>query len=178
MAGRIAGTIATHPWLVAESGERDIMGYAYAGRHRDRPAYRWSVDTTIFIDQAHRRAGIGLSLYETLLRMLRRQGFRSAFAEIVLPHPGSVRLHEALGFEPIGVHRDVGFKLGQWHDIGYWRLGLASGLVAAGVSFAQLSLPYLRVGFGERFKMMNDSDAIVSVGTVIYSSFVIPGPRR
>ena len=61
--------------------------------------------------------------------MLRRQDFRSAFAEIVLPNPGSIRLHEAAGFKPIGVYKDVGFKHGRWHDIGYWRLGLADGAV-------------------------------------------------
>jgi hypothetical protein len=66
-------------------------------------------------------------LYPSLLRVLRGQGFRSAFAEIVLPNPGSVSLHEALGFEHIGVHTDVGFKLGRWHGIGYWRLGLSDG---------------------------------------------------
>jgi phosphinothricin acetyltransferase len=128
MAQRIQSTVETHPWLIAENGVREIVGYVYAGKHRERPAYRWSVDTTIYIDKTRRRAGIGSMLYDTLLRVLRRQGFRSAFAEIVLPNSGSVRLHEAMGFEAVGVHRDVGFKLGQWHDIGYWRLGLASGL--------------------------------------------------
>jgi phosphinothricin acetyltransferase len=128
MAQRIQSTVETHPWLIAENGVGEIVGYVYAGKHRERPAYRWSVDTTIYIDQTRRRAGIGSMLYDTLLRVLRRQGFRSAFAEIVLPNSGSVRLHEAMGFEAVGVHRDVGFKLGQWHDIGYWRLGLASGL--------------------------------------------------
>jgi phosphinothricin acetyltransferase len=128
MAQRIQSTVETHPWLIAENGVREIVGYVYAGKHRERPAYRWPVDTTIYIDKTRRRAGIGSMLYDTLLRVLRRQGFRSAFAEIVLPNSGSVRLHEAMGFEPVGVHRDVGFKLGQWHDIGYWRLGLASGL--------------------------------------------------
>jgi phosphinothricin acetyltransferase len=62
-----------------------------------------------------------------LLAVLRQQGFRSVFAEIVLPNPGSARLHESIGFRHIGVHKDVGFKLGSWHDIGYWRLGLADG---------------------------------------------------
>lgn len=128
MAQRIAGTLRTHPWLVAENGKGgEVVGYAYAGKHRERAAYRWSVDTTIYIGHHQRRGGVGRVLYGALLEVLRRQGFRSAFAEIVLPNLGSVRLHEVMGFEPIGVHRDVGFKLGRWQDIGYWRLGLASG---------------------------------------------------
>ena len=85
MAQRIQSTVETHPWLIAENGVREIVGYVYAGKHRERPAYRWSVDTTIYIDQTRRRAGIGSMLYDRLLRVLRRQGFRSAFAEIVCP---------------------------------------------------------------------------------------------
>ena len=127
MAQRIAATLPLHPWLVAEAGVGKVVGYAYAGKHRERPAYRWSVDTTVYVGQGQRRGGVGRALYGALLRVLRAQGFRSAFAEIVLPNPGSVRLHEAMGFAAIGVHRDVGFKLGRWQDIGYWRLALATG---------------------------------------------------
>ena len=87
-----------------------------------------------------RRAGVGRRLYQALLATLRLQGFRSAFAEVVLPNPGSVRLHEAMGFQHVGVHRDIGHKLGRWHDIGYWRLGLADGAAPPGepVPFAAL----------------------------------------
>jgi phosphinothricin acetyltransferase len=124
MAERITKTVETHPWLVADQGGQ-VVGYAYAGKHRDRPAYRWTVDTTIYVDTAVHRRGIGRALYRVLLEILRRQGFRSAFAEIVLPNPGSIRLHETAGFKPIGMHKDIGFKLGCWHDIGYWGMGLA-----------------------------------------------------
>lgn len=127
MAQRIAATLPTHPWLVAEAGAGEVVGYAYAGKHGERPANRWSVDTTIYVGQGQRRGGVGRVLYEALLGVLRAQGFRSAFAEIVLPNPGSTRVHEAMGFELVGILRDVGFKLGRWHDIAYWRLGLASG---------------------------------------------------
>jgi L-amino acid N-acyltransferase YncA len=126
MAQRISGTLETHPWLVAELSE-GIVGYAYAGKHSQRAAYRWTVDVTVYVDGNMRRGGVGRALYLVLLETLRRQGFRSAFAEIVLPNPGSVRLHERAGFKQIGVHKDIGFKLGRWHDIGYWRLGLAVG---------------------------------------------------
>ena len=126
MGRRIADTVATHPWLVAERAG-DVVGFAYAGRHSQRPGYRWTVDVTVYVAVGERRSGVGRRLYGALLGTLRAQGFRSAFAEIVLPHPGSVRLHEAMGFVPIGVHRDIGFKLGAWRDIGYFRLGLAEG---------------------------------------------------
>jgi L-amino acid N-acyltransferase YncA len=126
MGQRITTTLETHPWLVAEHGG-ETVGFAYAGKHRERAAYRWSVDVTVYVSGAMRNSGVGRALYVALLEVLRRQGFRSAFAEIVLPNPGSVRLHEAAGFKPIGVHYDVGFKLGSWQNIGYWRLGLAEG---------------------------------------------------
>ena len=124
MAQRIGETLTTHPWLVADRGG-DVVGYAYANKHSPRAAYRWTVDVTIYVSEQERRNGIGRGLYLTLLTTLRKQGFRSAFAEIVLPNPGSARLHEAMGFKHIGVHKGIGFKLGCWHDIGYWRLGLA-----------------------------------------------------
>lgn len=125
MAKRIAGTIGTHPWLVAAQGPV-IVGFAYAGKHRERRAYRWTVDVTVYVNPAKRGQGVGRALYRVLLNTLRQQGFRSAFAEIVLPNPASIRLHEAAGFKPIGVHENIGFKLGRWHDIGYWRIGLAA----------------------------------------------------
>ncbi len=124
MARRISTTLDTHPWLVAEL-DGAVVGYAYAGKHSQRAAYGWTVDVTIYVNMREQRNGIGRSLYRVLLEMLRRQGFRSVFAEIVLPNPGSVRLHEAMGFQHIGVHKDIGFKLTRWRDIGYWRLGLA-----------------------------------------------------
>jgi L-amino acid N-acyltransferase YncA len=125
-AQRIASTLETHPWLVADTGG-EIVGFAYAGKHRERAAYRWTVDVTVYMSVQMCRRGVGRALYGVLLETLRQQGFRSAFAEIVLPNPGSIRLHESAGFKPLGIHNDVGFKLGRWHDIGYWRIGLADG---------------------------------------------------
>ena len=126
IAQRIARTLETHPWLVADCGG-EIVGFAYAGKHRERAAYRWTVDVTVYVSVQMHHRGVGRALYLVLLEVLRQQGFRSAFAEIVLPNPGSVRPHESAGFKPIGVHKDVGFKLGGWHDIGYWRMGLGDG---------------------------------------------------
>ncbi|MGK3982526.1 arsinothricin resistance N-acetyltransferase ArsN1 family B [Sorangium sp. So ce136] len=123
MAARIAGVLAHAPWLVLE---RDgmVVGYAYGARHRDRAAYQWSVDTSVYIDAAHHRTGVGRALYRALLQLLRLQGFYVAHAGVTLPNPASVGFHEALGFEPIGVYRDVGYKQGAWRDVGWWRLAL------------------------------------------------------
>jgi phosphinothricin acetyltransferase len=131
MRQRIATTLETHPWLVADHGG-EIVGFTYASKHSQRAGYRWTVDVTVYVDGMKRHAGVGRALYAALLDVLRRQGFRSAFAEIVLPNPGSVRLHETAGFKPVGVHHDVGFKLGAWRNIGYWRLALAEGAAPPG----------------------------------------------
>jgi L-amino acid N-acyltransferase YncA len=120
IAHRVAETLATFPWLVVDKAG-EILGYAYAGTHRARAAYRWSVDTTVYVHPAVHRAGVGRALYTSLLRILALQGFYSAYAGITLPNPGSVGLHEAVGFEPLGVYRGVGYKLGAWHDVGWWQ---------------------------------------------------------
>lgn len=126
MSERISSTLLTHPWLIAER-EGVVIGFAYAGKHSQRPAYRWTVDVTVYVNGSERRSGVGRQLFQVLLATLRMQGFRSAFSEIVLPNPGSTRLHETMGFKHVGIHRDIGHKLGRWHDISYWRLGLAEG---------------------------------------------------
>lgn len=123
IAQRIATTLLTYPYLVAEEGG-EIKGYAYASQHRARPAYRWAVDVTVYIAESARRQGVGRKLYETLLPILEKQRFRAAYAGIAQPNEGSVGLHESLGFTHIGTYPEVGFKLGKWHDVGYWRLGL------------------------------------------------------
>jgi phosphinothricin acetyltransferase len=109
-----------------------VVGYAYAGKHRERAAYRWSVDLAVYVSRAIRRRGVGRALYVPLLTTLRLQGFRSAVAEIALPNAGSIRLHESMGFVHVGTHLDAGFKLGQWRDVGYWRLALSCGSVPNG----------------------------------------------
>lgn len=123
MAGRVAEVLRLAPWLVLERDAR-IAGYAYAAAHRARPAYRFSVDTTVYVDAAHTRSGVGRALYRTLFALLRLQGFYVAHAGITLPNAASVGLHESFGFEPVGVYKDVGFKLGAFHTVGWWRLAL------------------------------------------------------
>jgi L-amino acid N-acyltransferase YncA len=123
MRSRIAATLARLPWLVCERQE-NVIGYAYASPHRARAAYGWSVDVTVYIHEEHRRHGVGRALYTSLLQALRLQGFYNAYAGVTLPNPGSVGLHEAMGFQPVGIYRDVGYKFGKWHDVGWWQLAL------------------------------------------------------
>ncbi|MBD9499500.1 N-acetyltransferase family protein [Pseudomonas sp. PDM17] len=125
MRQRIVSTLQNYPYLVAERDGR-LVGYAYASQHRARAAYRWAVDVTVYIAEGERRAGVGRSLYAALLPILAKQGFNAAYAGIALPNAGSVGLHEQLGFRHIGTFPQVGFKLGRWHDVGYWRLELGT----------------------------------------------------
>ena len=123
MTRRISDTLRSHPWLVCEV-DGQIAGYAYASQHRPRPAYRWSVDTSVYVDPKWHRRGAGRGLYMSLFAILARQGYGNAYAGIALPNPASVTLHEAVGFKPVGVYEHVGYKLGAWHDVGWWQRAL------------------------------------------------------
>jgi L-amino acid N-acyltransferase YncA len=123
MRRRIAETLVQYPWLVYEAGGH-VAGFAYAAKHRVRAAYQWSVDTAVYVDGTRHRSGIGRSLYASLFPILSAQGFFNAYAGITLPNAGSVGLHESVGFTPVGVYREVGYKLGAWHDVGWWQLTL------------------------------------------------------
>jgi L-amino acid N-acyltransferase YncA len=124
MRARIDRTLATLPWLVAEDGAGRVCGYAYASKHKERAAYQWSADTTVYVREDMRGRGVGRALYGALLPLLAELGYFQAFAGIALPNAGSVGLHEALGFEALGVYRNVGFKNGAWHDVGWWQKSL------------------------------------------------------
>jgi L-amino acid N-acyltransferase YncA len=125
MGQRVEWTLRTHPFLVAEV-DGAIVGYAYAGpHHHTRAAYRWATDVTVYIDAAARRQGVGTALYGRLFQILRAQNLVIACAGITLPNDGSVALHEAQGFRPVGVYSPIGFKAGAWHDVGWWQLELA-----------------------------------------------------
>jgi L-amino acid N-acyltransferase YncA len=123
IADRIKQTTRNYPWLVLEL-DQQIAGYAYAGQHRERAAYRWSVDVSVYVHEAHRQKGVGKALYTSLFAALKLLGYVNMFAGIALPNPGSVGLHESMGFEPVGVYRSVGYKLGAWWDVGWWQRGL------------------------------------------------------
>lgn len=125
MAERMAKITAQYPWLVAEHAGT-VAGYVYACQHRERAAYRWAVDVTVYVDANHRRKNVGSGLYTSLLSLLRMQNYSQAFAGITLPNPGSVGVHEAVGFKPFVVFPQIGFKLGEWRDVGWWRFELQS----------------------------------------------------
>lgn len=120
MARRIARYGASHAWLVAEIDGR-IAGYAYASPHRDRAAYDSSCDVAVYVDPAFARSGVGKALYGELLPAMKAKGLHAAFAGIALPNPGSIGLHEAMGFTPVGIYREVGWKAGGWRDVGWWQ---------------------------------------------------------
>jgi L-amino acid N-acyltransferase YncA len=122
-AARIARIAATHPWLICER-DGAVAGFAYGAPHRERAAYRWAADVSVYVDPAHQRRGIGRALYEALLERLRQQRFHVACAGITLPNAASVGLHESLGFELVGVYRAIGWKAGAWRDVGWWQLRL------------------------------------------------------
>ena len=121
MAARIAHVRASLPWIVAEQGGA-ILGYAYARKFHERAAYRNTVESTIYVDEAAQRKGIGTNLYTALLDRLRAQGLRTALALIALPNAPSVALHEKCGFKKAAHLEKVGFKFGRWIDVGYWQL--------------------------------------------------------
>jgi phosphinothricin acetyltransferase len=112
-----------HVWLVAERDGR-VVGYAYGGQHRERAAYNWTVEVSAYVDRSAHRSGVGRELYAELFRRLKQNGFRLLVAGITLPNEASVGIHEAMGFEPIGVYKNVGFKNGEWWDVGWWQLDM------------------------------------------------------
>jgi len=115
-----------YPWFVADEGG-SVVGYAKAGTWRDRAAYQWSPEVGLYVADGARGRGLGRALYGALLDELARRGFRSAIAGMTLPNTASAALHRAMGFESVGVVRDAGWKLGQWHDIEFFQKRLAFG---------------------------------------------------
>jgi L-amino acid N-acyltransferase YncA len=124
IAGRIERTIARMPWVVVEV-DGVVRGYAYAGRFRERPAYDWAAETTVYVDRAFQGRGLGRAAMRAVVAILRLQGFHVAVAGITPPNPGSVSLHLRLGFERIGLFEEVGWKDGAWHGVEFFGLELA-----------------------------------------------------
>lgn len=115
MRRRVAAVLEQYPWLVCETAD-GVVGYAYATAHRDRAAYRWSVDASTYIADSSHRQGIARGLYSRLFEILVLQGYRSVYAGITLPNTASFALHKAMGFREVGIYHDVGYKFGKWHD--------------------------------------------------------------
>ena len=125
MKVRIEAGRGLYPWLVLEDEAGGLAGYAYATTFRVRAAYRFTVETSVYLSPRHQGLGLGRRLYQALLTTLEAQGFTQAIAAIALPNPPSVRLHEAVGFVAAGRYAKIGFKLGGWHDVGLWQRALA-----------------------------------------------------
>ncbi len=123
MAGRIEKVLEQYPWLVCEH-QGQVVGYAYASRFRDRPAYGWSAESTVYIGEVYRGCGVGRALYQALLELLRLQGCRTVIAGITVPNEGSFALHRSFGFEDAGVYKHIGYKMGKWWDVAWLQLDL------------------------------------------------------
>lgn len=118
MAKRIATALGTHAWVVLEEDGR-VVGYAYGARFAPREAYRWSCEVSVYLEMGRRRTGGGRALYDGLFPRLAERGFRTAVAGMTLPNEASSGLHLAVGFEPVGTYRGIGFKHGAWHDVAW-----------------------------------------------------------
>jgi phosphinothricin acetyltransferase len=125
MARRVDNIGARFPWLAFEH-DGAALGYAYGSPHRARPAYQWSAEVSAYVHEDARRRGVARALYNSLLAVLRLLGYRNAYAGITLPNSASVGFHEAHGFRSVGVFHDVGYKLGRWHDVGWWERPLGN----------------------------------------------------
>ncbi len=123
MDRRVERIMARTPWLVYEQSGV-VVGYAYAGPHRDRAAYQWSVEVSACVNASAHRAGVARALYTSLFAVLALQGFQNAYAGITLPNAASVGFHEAMGFTRVGVFHGIGFKFGTWHDVLWLERGL------------------------------------------------------
>jgi L-amino acid N-acyltransferase YncA len=123
MEGRIAKVGASYPWLVAED-DGEVLGYAYVSKYRERAAYRWSLETSIYVERESRGRGLGCALYGALIPLMRELGAATLYGVITLPNARSLALHARFGFEPLCTFASVGFKRGEWHDVGWMELRL------------------------------------------------------
>ncbi len=123
MKERLRKTLEQYPWLVYVFND-SVLGYAYATPFRARAAYRWSVETTVYVNDTAHRNGIGKALYSSLFAILRLQGFVNAYACITLPNPASIGMHKSFGFTDVGVYHQAGYKGSAWHDVGWLELQL------------------------------------------------------
>lgn len=120
---RITKCLQKFPWLVCET-KAETAGYVYASLHRERDAYQWTCECSVYVHDDHKGKGIGANLYRALFQILKIQGLVNLYAGITLPNEASVRLHEKCGFEAFARYENIGYKLGKWHSVGWWRLQL------------------------------------------------------
>jgi phosphinothricin acetyltransferase len=128
-AARIARAVAGWQWLVAEHEGR-CVGYVYGSSHRERAAYRWSVDVSVYVHTDYHRQGVGRGLYLRLFEELALEGYCNAYAGITLPNDASIALHRGVGFEFVGTFKAVGRKFGRWHDVAWFHRPLRDAPLA------------------------------------------------
>jgi L-amino acid N-acyltransferase YncA len=121
MQKRIDTCLHKYPWIVCSINEK-IAGYVYASKHREREAYQWTCESSVYVHSDFKGKRIGSNLYELLFRVLKLQGFRNIYAGIALPNEASVRLHESCAFTHFATYDNVGYKFGDWHTVGWWKL--------------------------------------------------------
>ena len=126
MARRIAAAQERHAWLVLDDGGT-VRGFAYGGPFMAREAYRWSCAVSVYLEPGRRRTGAGRALYEALFERLAAREYRVALAGVALPNDASLGLHRALGFEPVGTYRRIGYKHGRWRDVAWTQRSLIEG---------------------------------------------------
>lgn len=130
LSRRIATAQEAHDWLVVETGSAEgprVVGYAYGGTFRARPAYRWTAEVSIYLDRHAGGQGLGRTLYAALLDRLEALGYRTLVAGYTVPNEASERLHRGLGFEQVGIYRRVGVKHGAWQDVAWVQRFLGDG---------------------------------------------------
>lgn len=125
MGRRIVAALERHDWLVLEDGGR-VVGYVHGGPYKARDAYRWACEVSVYIERGRHRTGAGRKLYEALFERLAARGYTMAVAGMTLPNDASVGLHRAMGFEPVGTYRRIGYKGGRWHDVAWTQRPLAT----------------------------------------------------
>ncbi|MFL5808503.1 MAG: GNAT family N-acetyltransferase [Flavisolibacter sp.] len=120
---RVTNNLRTYPWLVCVDENR-IAGYAYASKHREREAYQWTCECSVYVHEEFKGMAIGKKLYAALFKILQVQGFRNVYAGITQPNVPSERLHAGCGFKLFAVYENIGYKSGKWHNVGWWKLQL------------------------------------------------------
>jgi len=141
---RIADYLINWPWVVCEI-DGIIAGYAYGAKYRERTAYQWCVESSIYIHDDFQKQNIGKALYSALIEILTQQGYRNVYAVINLPNNKSVSFHESCGFTYFATYEKVGYKLGKWKNVGWWQLVINEfGMEPeAPVKFSELNKEFL-----------------------------------
>jgi len=129
---RMETILKDYPWLVCYDDDGDILGYTYASRHQQRSAYRYSVNLSIYVNPKHHRNHVATDLYRCLFELLSYQGYKNAFAAVIIPNPQSAAFHHSLGFRPVAVFSKVTYKLGRWNDMEWFQYVLAERVKTPG----------------------------------------------